>query len=156
MFLLSSKSGGMKTQTMSLGFQCSNCPFKSSSKKGIKVWKTSFESNLKNAMQFLKVHENRIHGKDKQVFGTSSSSAATSSSVQHRNPSSSIWKLKCLDLHETLCQTVAMKKPWNKTFVAALVTAVIKFVSNQTSDIIPFAKKVMWSSTRHYHVWLLF
>ena len=53
MFLLSSKSGGMKTQTMSLGFQCSNCPFKSSSKKGIKVWKTSFELNLENVMQFF-------------------------------------------------------------------------------------------------------
>jgi len=61
----SSSGGGMKTQTMSLGFQCSSCPFKSSSKKGIKV------------------HENRIDGKDKQVFGTGSSSAASSSSVQN-------------------------------------------------------------------------
>ena len=40
--LLSSSGGGMKTQTMSLGFQCSNCPFKSSSKKGIKVGKKLF------------------------------------------------------------------------------------------------------------------
>jgi len=33
----SSGGGTMKTQTMSLGFQCSSCPFKSSSKKGIKA-----------------------------------------------------------------------------------------------------------------------
>ena len=38
MIFFSSGGGGlMKTQTMSLGFQCSSCPFKSSSKKGIKV-----------------------------------------------------------------------------------------------------------------------
>ena len=90
MFLRSSKSGGMKTQTMSLGFQCSNCPFKSSSKKGIKVWKNLLKRAENKLPNFLKVHENRIHGKDKQVFGTGSSSAATSSSVHHLNPSNSI------------------------------------------------------------------
>jgi len=37
--------------SMTLGFQCPNCPFKSNSKKGIKV------------------HENRIHKKEKEVFG---------------------------------------------------------------------------------------
>lgn len=37
--------------SMTLSFQCPNCPFKSNSKKGIKV------------------HENRIHKKEKEVFG---------------------------------------------------------------------------------------